>query len=96
MISTPPKICAGGQGFPVQKFGRFTNSCDIFYEFEVVVCIEMRNGIASVKISDLLCGQDPLPNSLPLVLLDRPRMMVDWELWLEMAVVAEMFQNPEV
>ena len=96
MISTPPKNLCRRSGFSGPEVWTVYNSCDIFYEFEVVVCIEMRNGIASVKISDLLCGQDPLPNSLPLVPLDRPRMMVDRELWLEMAAMAEMFQDLEV
>ena len=48
-IYPTPKTCAGGQGFPVQKFGRFTIAVIFFYESEVVVCIETRNGIASVK-----------------------------------------------
>ena len=50
MISTPlQKPVPEARWLSGPEVWTVYNSCDIFYESEVVVCIETRNGIASVK-----------------------------------------------
>ena len=95
MISTPlqksvpeARWLSGPEVWPVY------NSCDIFCYSEVVVRIEMRNGIAGGKIS--VCVYHLWPDFPPLVLPVRLQLMVDWEPWSEMVAVAEILQELEV